>query len=585
MNFLYLGQIYKNPHAIRSLIIVSAVGALFLNWYGLTLGITNVFPHILYIPIILTAYYYPWRGIVFTAILSAIYGVLVWGVFSADPDILLSALARMMVFIIIAAVVSYLSGRMQHDANLCQRLVSMVESSNDAVIGQTMEGIITEWNYGARQLYGYSAKEVIGKPVTLLLPRDLTDELPQLIDKIHRGERVERFETERIKKDGSRIQVSLSLSPIKNIQGSILGISTTANDITERKRMQDEILRAKNEWELTFDAVPDLIAIIDRNHHIVQVNKAMTERLGIQRDDVLGHACFEVLHHAMLPAGFCPHQLLLTDGKEHSQEIREDTLNGDFLVTASPLHDTTGTLIGSVHIMHDITERKRAEISLQLALKKLNMLSSITRHDIQNQLMGLRAYFDFFKEKITDPELLVFISKEEKAVGAMSRQIEFTRYYENIGVNAPQWQDIAVIIRSSASQLPSDASALDITFSGIEVFADPLISKVFYNLMENSLRHGGHVTKNSFSFERINGDAMITYRDDGIGVPLEDKENIFRKGFGKHTGLGLFLTREILSITGITIREKGEPGKGVTFEIMIPHDMYSIKPDPKGSYD
>ena len=88
-------------------------------------------------------------------------------------------------------------------------------------------------------------------------------------------------------------------------------------------------------------------------------------------------------------------------------------LKGDFLVTASPLHDATGTLIGSVHIMHDITERKRAEIALQLALKKLNMLSSITRHDIQNQLMGLRAYFDFFKEKITDPELLVFISKEE----------------------------------------------------------------------------------------------------------------------------------------------------------------------------
>ena len=228
-----------------------------------------------------------------------------------------------MVFIIIAAVVSYLSGRMQHDANLSQRLASMVESSNDAVIGQTMDGIITEWNHGAERIYGYSAREVIGKPVNLLIPPEVPDELPRLIDRIHRGERIERFETERITKDGNRIQVSLSLSPIKNIQGSIVGISTTANDITEKKRMQDEILRAKNEWELTFDAVPDLIAIIDRRNHIVQVNKAMTERLGIQRDDVLGHACYEVLHHAMMPPGFCPHQCsLLTEKNTHQRSVR-----------------------------------------------------------------------------------------------------------------------------------------------------------------------------------------------------------------------------------------------------------------------
>jgi len=583
MNFLYLGQIYKKPLTVRSLIIASTGGALFLNWYGLTLGITNVLPHILYLPIILTAYYYPQRGVVFTAGLSAIYGLLVWGVFSPVPDILLSALARMMVFILIAAVVSYLSRRMQHDASLCQRLVSMVESSNDAVIGQTLEGIITEWNAGARQLYGYAANEVVGKPVNLLLLPDVPDELPRLIDTIRRGEPVERFETDRIKKDGSRIRVSLSLSPIKNIQGRIIGISTTAHDITEKKRLQDEILRAKNEWELTFDAVPDLIAIIDRNNHIVQVNKAMTERLGKQRGDVLGHACFEVLHHATLPPGICPHQLLLADGKEHSQEIREDRLKGDFLVTASPLKDSTGAVIGSVHIMHDITERKRAEIALQLALKKLNMLSSITRHDILNQLMVLRAYFDFFKEKITDPELLGFIGKEETAIGTISRQIEFTRYYENIGVNAPQWQDISASIQSSASQLPTDGIALSVMFSGVEVFADPLIGNVFYNLIENSIRHGGTITRISLSFDRINGDAVLTYRDDGTGIPMKDKEYIFRKGFGKHTGLGLFLTREILSITGITIRESGEPGKGVRFEILIPHDMYRIIPESKGS--
>jgi PAS domain S-box-containing protein len=581
MNFLFLGQKYTNPRTVIGLISASTVGTLFLNWYGLTIGITNVLPHLLYIPIILTAYYYPRRGIVFTAGLSTVYGILVWEFFSPGSDILFSALARILVFITIAAVVSYLSGRLQHDANLSQRLASIVESSNDAIVGQTIDGIITEWNHGAEQIYGYTTSEMIGRRVNILFPPENPDELPRLINKISRGERIERFETERITKDGTRIQVSLSLSPIKNVQGQIAGISTTVNDITGKKQMQDQILRAKTEWELTFDAVPDLIAIIDRNNHILQVNKAMTERLGIPRQDVLGRVCCEVLHHTMMPPGSCPHQMLLSDGKEHSSEIREETLKADFLVTASPLHDSQGMVIGSVHVMHDITERKRAETALQLALKKLNMLSSITRHDIQNQLMVMRAYLGFLKEKITDPGQLGFIGKEETSIEAISRQIEFTRHYENIGVHAPQWQDVSAIIRSSASQLCTESISLEVTFSGIEVFADPLIGKVFYNLMENSFRHGGNITRITFSFERMNGDAKITYRDDGSGIPVDDKEQIFRKGFGKHTGLGLFLTREILSITGITVRENGEPGKGVQFEILIPHDMYRISIDSK----
>jgi PAS domain S-box-containing protein len=422
---------------------------------------------------------------------------------------------------------------------------------------------------------------MIGRRVNILSPPEVPDEIPRLIERIYHGERIERFETERITRDGNRIQVSLSLSPIKNIQGQIVGISTTVNDISEKKRMQDQILRAKTEWELTFDAVPDLIAIIDRRNHILQVNKAMTERLGVPREDMIGHACYEVVHHTMIPPGSCPHQRLLSDGKEHSSEIREERLKADFLVTASPLHDSKGMVIGCVHVMHDITEKKRSETALQLALKKLNMLSSITRHDIQNQLMVMRAYLGFIKEKITDPGLLGFVSKEETAIEAISRQIEFTRHYENIGVHAPQWQDVSAIIQSSASQLSTDTISLQVTFSGIEVFADPLIGKVFYNLMENSFRHGGEITRITFSFERMNGDAKITYRDDGTGIPADEKEKIFTKGFGKNTGLGLFLSREILSITGITIREKGEPGKGVEFEILIPHDMHRISTDSK----
>ena len=538
-----------------------SVASLLLNWYGLTRGITNVLPHLLYIPIILAAYYYPHRGVLFSAVLSAVYGILVLGTGSPSMDVIVAALARVVVFMVIGAVVSFLSDRMQQDAGMCLRFVSMVESSNDAVIGKTLDGIITDWNSGAEQLYGYTAREVMGKPINLLTPPDRPDEVPRLISRIRSGERIGRYETERITKDGRRIQVSLSLSPIKKADGTIIGISTTAHDITERKRLQDEILRAKDEWERTFDAVPDLISIIDRDHRIVRVNKSMAERLGIHPEDVVGHPCYEIVHHSGLPPRSCPHQLLMDDGKEHVQEIHEDTLNGDFLVTASPLKDASGTVTGCVHVLHDITEPKRAEKALQQALKKLNMLSSITRHDILNQLMVLGGYLLISKESVKDPEILGFIKKEEEAVTSIRRQIEFTRYYEDIGVNAPQWQEIATTVRSSAAQLPLEKITLEIMFSGVEVFADPLISKVFYNLMENSIRHGDHVTRIWFRFNETEAGGVITYEDDGAGIPAQDKELIFRRGFGKHTGLGLFLSREILAITGITIRENGETGQ------------------------
>jgi PAS domain S-box-containing protein len=575
-SFLYLDQTMKNPRLIPGLIAVSTVASLLLNWYGLTRGITSVFPHLLYIPIILTAYYYPRRGVLFTVILSAMYGMLVLGVGSPVPEVSVAALARVVVFISIGAVVSFLSDRMQQDAGKCRRFVSMIESSDDAVVGKTLDGIITDWNSGAERLYGYTAREVMGKPIGLLSPPNRPDEIPRLIGRILSGERIGRYETERVTKDGRLIQVSLSLSPINNADGTIIGISTTANDITARKKLQDEILRAKDEWERTFDAVPDLISIIDQDYRIVRVNKSMADRLGLPVWDVVGRTCFEVVHHSGMPPRSCPHQLLMNDGKEHIQEIHEDTLNGDFLVTASPLRDASGTVTGCVHVLHDITEPKRAEKALQQALKKLNMLSSITRHDILNQLMVLGGYLFISRECVTDPEILGFIKKEVEAVTSIRRQIEFTRYYEDIGVNAPQWQEIATTVRSASAQLPLEKITLEITFSGVEVFADPLISKVFYNLMENSIRHGDHVTRIWFRFNETESGGVIIYEDDGTGIPVEDKERIFRRGFGKHTGLGLFLSREILAITGITIRESGETGNGVKFEILVPRDMYRV---------
>ena len=305
----------------------------------------------------------------------------------------------------------------------------------------------------------------------------------------------------------------------------------------------------------------------------------MADRLGMHPEDAVGKACYELVHHSTNPPGFCPHGSLLGDGKEHAQEIHEVTLNADFLVTASPLRDEKGNVTGSVHVMRDITERKHAENALRIVNNKLTMLSSITRHDILNKLTGLRMYLELSKESVKDPVFLEYITKEIDAAEAIERQIEFTRFYENIGVNAPQWQDVAERIRSAASQLPLEEITFDILIPPVQVYADALIEKVFYNLIENSLRHGGRITQISFAFEETKNGAVITYCDDGAGISLADKEKLFRRGFGKHTGLGLFLSREILSITGITITENGEPQKGVCFGIYVPKGSYRLISD------
>jgi signal transduction histidine kinase len=130
------------------------------------------------------------------------------------------------------------------------------------------------------------------------------------------------------------------------------------------------------------------------------------------------------------------------------------------------------------------------------------------------------------------------------------------------------------VIKEAAGQISLPSVDLQVGISNVEIFADPLIVKVFFNLMENSLRHGERVTQVSFTSGKSVEGLVITYRDNGAGISAEDKKKLFQRGFGKHTGLGLFLSREILAITGITITENGEPGKGVQFEMTVPYGAF-----------
>ncbi|MEI6841684.1 MAG: HAMP domain-containing sensor histidine kinase [Methanomicrobiales archaeon] len=222
-------------------------------------------------------------------------------------------------------------------------------------------------------------------------------------------------------------------------------------------------------------------------------------------------------------------------------------------------------------------ELQQYSTSLARANTKLNLLSSITRHDINNQLTILQGYLEILKNTQLNPSQEGYFQEVTTATQRISAMIQFTRDYEQIGVHAPIWQDCRAIVDRAAEEAPTGQVALknDITV-GMELFADPLVFKVCYNLIDNAVRCGGKITTVRFSVEERDGDRIVVCEDDGTGIPATEKEKIFERGFGKNTGMGLFLSREILDITGITIRETGEPGKGARFEMTVPKGAWRM---------
>jgi PAS domain S-box-containing protein len=224
----------------------------------------------------------------------------------------------------------------------------------------------------------------------------------------------------------------------------------------------------------------------------------------------------------------------------------------------------------------EILERKRFEATLQLANRKLNTLSSVARHDILNQITAIEMYISLAEERVSDPALLDYFKKIGQRTQMVQKQIRFARDYQDIGLNAPQWQNVDVTIRNALAGLDLEGICVETDVHDLEIYADILLGKVFYHIMDNSKRHGQTVTKIGFLAKETNEGLIIFCQDDGVGVPDPVKEGMFKREYYSNTGYGLFLSSEILDITGIALSENGEPGSGARFEIKVPKGMYRL---------
>jgi signal transduction histidine kinase len=245
-----------------------------------------------------------------------------------------------------------------------------------------------------------------------------------------------------------------------------------------------------------------------------------------------------------------------------------------WLVRSNPVIED-GRVTGIVHVAINITMLKNAEDALQRANRQLNLLTAITRHDILNQIQVIMLLLSLIKDKTDISPVNREFTQLETVTGMIRSEIEFTRVYEVIGTQQPQWQDLKEIL---AELEVNEPVSLTFRVDDIEVYADALFRKVFANLLDNSLRHGENVTEISITTRIETDDLYLIYEDNGSGVLAEDKEKIFNRGFGKNTGFGLFLIREILSITTISIHETGTQGEGARFEMRIPPHTWRIKP-------
>ncbi|MDO9324541.1 MAG: PAS domain-containing sensor histidine kinase, partial [Methanoregula sp.] len=348
-------------------------------------------------------------------------------------------------------------------------------------------------------------------------------------------------------------------------------------NITERKKMQEALAENEAWYRILFEHTGAATIIINEDGIIDQTNTKFTQLTGYSREEGEGKLCWT--------------QFVLPDDIERVKKIHREQQNDPSSVPTDysfRMHDRSGAIKTlraviaripgtkrSIGSYIDISEQKRSEENLALMNRKLTLLSSITRHDITNQLAVIKGYLSIIKSKQPDSSFQEYFPKIVTAAERISAMILFTKEYEKIGVNAPAWHELRSLVDTAAKQAPLGQVIMknDLQAS-TEVFADPLVVKVFYNLIDNAVRHGRKITIIRFSLVDRNGDHVVICEDDGEGVPDGDKVRIFDRGFGKNTGLGLALSQEILSITGITIRETGEPGTGARFEMTVPKGAY-----------
>jgi len=362
--------------------------------------------------------------------------------------------------------------------------------------------------------------------------------------------------------------------------------------LKEQRETQAALLRAKEDWERTFDAVPDLMAILDCKHNIVRVNKAMASRLGVSPVEAVGLKCYNVVHGTSSPPAFCPHAVTCRDGTEHVSEVPEPRLGGIFLVSTTPIRDDSNALVGSIHVARDITERKRADEErekligqLAAANRELNEFAHAVSHDLKAPLRAVAVLAEMINSDSAerlDQEAREKLELLKSRVMQMHRLIEGVLEYSRLGqVEGIRTNtDIRKVVeRAIDLVVPQNGMVVAIETDLPTIICDPVrMYQVFQNLIGNAVKHMDKpMGEVSIGCTPVEDGWRFYVRDNGPGIEKRHHERIFKifqtlkpKDETGGTGIGLSIVRRIVEELGGKVWIESEPGKGSTFFFTVP---------------
>jgi PAS domain S-box-containing protein len=459
-------------------------------------------------------------------------------------------------------------------------------------------GKITDVNLTGAALLGKTREQILKSSLQDYITPLNRDTFIAFCRRVFDSSRKQKCEISLIRMEtGEHLVIQADGKRIEQEPGAEKRCRVVMTDITDRVMAEKTLSENEDRLKKMMEGSSVPIFVIDPNHQVVYWNKAMSACTGVKAKDVIGTSQhwkgFYPAEHTCLAD-------LVVDGaydtisraypeiasKSRLLEGAYEAINffpsmgeqGKWLhFTASPIYDTKQNIIAALETIIDVTDLKLAEETVKNANTKLNTLTQITRHDIINQLTILQGFVAFLEQSLPDDATVrKHAEKIKKAAQTIQNLIVFTREYQKLGVELARWHSLDHLIHKAMDTANAPSLKIDIDPKPVSIYADPLIERVFENLVDNSIRYGEKVSEIHVSFDESNGSGKIIFEDNGTGIPAAQKTRIFSKDAGKTAGFGLFISKEILGYHDISIKETGEPGEGARFEIEVPRARYKV---------
>ncbi len=475
---------------------------------------------------------------------------------------------------------------------------AVVESSNDAIITQALDGTITGWNGGAERLFGYTSAEAVGRSIDIIVPPDRRAEVDDIFDRVSKGERIQHYETTRARKDGRPVEVSLSVSPIRSASGEIIGASRIARDVTESNRTMRALTREVEERQRIFETSHDLILVTDTAGNFIQVSPSVTTILGYQPSDMIGHSAVEFIHPDDLENTRSEMRTARRGQSKRNFETRYIGKDGK----AVPLN-WSGTWSEPVRrhffIGRDLTEKQAAEAQMR-QVQKMDAIGQLTggvAHDFNNILTVITGTIGILEEAVAGQPELVSIARlideaAERGANLTKHLLAFARKQplqpREIDVNSLLLEAAKLLQPTLGEQVQIKPILAEDAWTAM---VDPSqLTTAILNLALNArdaMPTGGKLaleTSNvcldegyaSMNRDVMPGDyVMIAVSDSGSGIPASLIEKVFdpfftTKEVGKGTGLGLSMVFGFVKQSGGHIKIYSEEGHGTSVKMYLP---------------